>query len=62
MSGIAKSVTRHILTHCLPTLLLQSGTDIRTTQSLLGHSSAKPTMIPLHLLNRPAAASPSDLH
>lgn len=48
-SGIAQRVTCHILRHSFATHLLQSGTDIRTVQALLGHKDVRTTMIYTHL-------------
>jgi len=49
-SNISKRVTPHTLRHTFATHLLESGTNLRIIQELMGHSTPETTMIYTHVM------------
>jgi integrase/recombinase XerD len=60
-AGLTRKVTPHTIRHFFATHLLDSGTDVRYIQELLGHKDIKTTLVHTHVTTRSLSAIESPL-
>jgi len=60
-AGIIKGKGIHTLRHCFATHLMESGVNIRTIQTLMGHTSIQTTMIYLQVTRKQISETQSPL-
>jgi len=60
-AGIKKRIGAHTLRHSFATTLMESGTDLRTIQLLMGHAHLEHTTRYLHMSQRHLHAAPNPL-